>query len=94
MMLVLWHAVLLHARWGGMIASRGAALLSIIGNIITAWSWFGVNQLGEGLHAYGFNDTLGYYLTLFVASQLAILAVGLCTLPWFSRLLPSRGAAA
>ncbi len=85
MMIVLWNAVILHARWGGMIATRGAALLSIIGNIITAWSWFGVNQLGEGLHAYGFNDTLGFYLTLFVASQLAILAVGLATLSWSGR---------
>jgi len=27
------------------------AVLAAGGNIVTSWSWFGVNQLGVGLHA-------------------------------------------
>jgi hypothetical protein len=31
--------------------------LAVGGNIITAWSWFGTNMLGVGLHSYGFTNT-------------------------------------
>ena len=34
-------------------------------NIIIALSWFGVNLLGVGLHAYGFTQTLAGGLALF-----------------------------
>ncbi|MEM9411854.1 MAG: cytochrome c biogenesis protein CcsA [Planctomycetota bacterium] len=53
LMIVLWNAVILHARWGGMVKERGIAALAVFGNIIVLWSWEGVNQLGVGLHAYG-----------------------------------------
>jgi hypothetical protein len=33
-------------------------VLSIAGIMVTVWSWFGTNQLGAGLHAYGFNNQL------------------------------------
>ncbi|MEM7477344.1 MAG: cytochrome c biogenesis protein CcsA, partial [Planctomycetota bacterium] len=56
MMIVLWNALLLHARWDRQVAERGFALLAIGGNIITTWSYFGTNQLGIGLHAYGGAD--------------------------------------
>ena len=52
-MIVLWNALILHARWAGMIRERGLAALAAFGNVITIWSWEGVNQLGVGLHAYG-----------------------------------------
>lgn len=53
LLIVIWIALILHARWGGMIKQRGLAVLSVLGIIITAWSWFGTNFLGVGLHAYG-----------------------------------------
>lgn len=53
LIIVLWNALVLHARWGGMIAQRGLAVLAVVGNMWTTWSWFGVNELGVGLHAYG-----------------------------------------
>jgi ABC-type transport system involved in cytochrome c biogenesis permease subunit len=53
LLIVLWIALILHARWGGMVKQRGMAVLCVLGNIITAWSWFGTNFLGVGLHAYG-----------------------------------------
>ncbi len=53
LMIVLWNALILHARWAGLIRERGLAALAAFGNVITIWSWEGVNQLGVGLHAYG-----------------------------------------
>ena len=56
LMIVLWNALVLHARWGGMVKERGLAALAVVGNIVTSWSWFGVNELGVGLHSYGFTE--------------------------------------
>ena len=77
LMIVLWNALILHARWGGMVKTRGIAVLSVFGSIVTAWSWFGVNQLGVGLHSYGFTDSVAFWLLVFVASQLLIMGIGL-----------------
>ena len=80
LMIVLMGAVLLHARWGGICKERGLMQLAISGNIITAWSWFGTNLLGVGLHSYGFTNSGFYWMLLFVLSQLFIMLLGM--LPW------------
>lgn len=77
LMIVLWGAVMLHARWGGLVGVRGFMLMAIFGNIVTAWSWFGTNMLGVGLHSYGFMDAAFRWIVLFVLSQLAFIAIGL-----------------
>jgi len=77
LIIVLWNALILHLRWGGLIRERGLVVCAIGGNIVTAWSWFGVNMLGIGLHSYGFTDAAFKWLVLFVASQLAFIALGL-----------------
>jgi len=85
LIIVLWNALVLHARWGRMIGDRGLAVLAVAGNICTAWSWFGVNELGVGLHSYGFTEGVLMVLGIFVASQLAVIAVGLLPLSyWWS----------
>ena len=38
LLIVLFNALVLHARWGGMVAGRGLALLAVGGNIVTTWS--------------------------------------------------------
>jgi hypothetical protein len=76
LIIVLWNALILHLRWGGMVRERGLATCAIIGNIVTSWSWFGVNMLGIGLHSYGFMDAAFYWLLAFVASQLVLIALG------------------
>jgi ABC-type transport system involved in cytochrome c biogenesis permease subunit len=76
LMIVLWNAVVLHARWDKLVRERGFALLCIAGNIITAWSWFGTNQLGIGLHSYGFTDGVLKALAAFFASQVLIIVLG------------------
>ncbi|MBL7042474.1 MAG: hypothetical protein ISR77_27800, partial [Pirellulaceae bacterium] len=52
------------------------AVLAVGGNIVTSWSWFGVNELGVGLHSYGFTEGVLLILGLFVVSQLIIIAIG------------------
>lgn len=80
LMIVLMGAIYLHARWGGICKERGLMALAICGNIITAWSWFGTNLLGVGLHSYGFTDSGFYWMVSFCLSQLAFIALVL--LPW------------
>jgi len=80
LMIVIMGAIYLHARWGGILKERGLMALAICGNIVTAWSWFGTNLLGVGLHAYGFTDSGFYWLVAFVISQL--LFIGLLLLPY------------
>jgi len=72
-MIVVWNAILLHARWGGLFRERGLMCCAIGGNIVTAWSWFGVNNLGIGLHSYGFTSGVMYALCGFAASQLVLI---------------------
>lgn len=79
LMIVLWNALFLHARWGGIARERGLMSLAIAGNIVTAWSWFGVNMLGIGLHSYGFMSAAFTWLMMFVVSQL--LLIGFAALP-------------
>jgi ABC-type transport system involved in cytochrome c biogenesis permease subunit len=75
LIIVLWNALILHARWGGMIRQRGLMCLAVFGNIVTSWSWMGVNMLGIGLHSYGFTAAAFQWLCIFIASQLALIAV-------------------
>ena len=75
LMIVLMTAIFLHARWGGVLKERGLMSLAIVGNIITAWSWFGTNLLGVGLHSYGFTDSGFKWLMIFIASQVFFIIV-------------------
>jgi len=80
LIIVLWNALVMHARWDGMVKARGFALLCIGGNIVTSWSWFGVNELGVGLHAYGFTEGVWFSLWMFWLSQLVCIGIGLTPL--------------
>lgn len=73
LLIVLWNAIILHARWGGMVRRRGLMMMAVFGNIVTSWSWFGTNMLGVGLHSYGFIDKAFVWLALFMASQAAVI---------------------
>jgi cytochrome c-type biogenesis protein CcsB len=76
LIIVLWNALVLHARWGGIVRERGLANMAIVGNIVTSWSWFGVNMLGIGLHSYGFTAAAFRWLTMFIASQVCLVLLG------------------
>ena len=86
LMIVLANALLLHARWCGVAKDRGIAVLAIVGNIVTLWSWFAVNEMGIGLHSYGFTEGTMQKLSYFWLSQLIL--IGLACIPyryWVSR---------
>ncbi|MGY8714339.1 MAG: cytochrome c biogenesis protein CcsA, partial [Verrucomicrobiia bacterium] len=75
LLIVIWNALILHARLSGIAKICGIATLAIFGNIVTAWSWFGTNMLGVGLHSYGFMDKAFNPLMWFFASQLFFIAL-------------------
>ncbi len=75
LLIVIWNAIILHARWGGLARARGIMALAIFGNIVTAWSWFGTNMLGVGLHSYGFMDKAFSALVSFVIANLVIIGI-------------------
>ncbi len=75
LMIVVWNAIILHCRWGGLVRDRGLIMLAIFGNIVTAWSWFGVNMLGIGLHSYGFMDEAFNSLRWFAIMQVLFMLV-------------------
>jgi ABC-type transport system involved in cytochrome c biogenesis permease subunit len=77
LLIVLWNALVLHARWGGYARERGVMLMAVFGNVIVSLSWFGVNMLGIGLHSYGFMDKAFWWLAAFTASQLGLILLGL-----------------
>ena len=83
LLVVLWNAIILHARWGGFARERALAVLAVFGNVIGSLSWFGVNMLGVGLHSYGFMDQAFGPLLTFVGSQLAIMTIGLLPLKYW-----------
>jgi ABC-type transport system involved in cytochrome c biogenesis permease subunit len=74
-LIVLWCAIILHARWGGFIRQRGLMIMALFGNIVTSFSWFGVNMLGVGLHSYGFMQKAFPWLVGFMISQLGLMAI-------------------
>jgi ABC-type transport system involved in cytochrome c biogenesis permease subunit len=77
LLIVIWNAIMLHARYGRMVKNRGFAVMAVGGNIVTAWSWFGVNQLGVGLHSYGFTQSATFWLMVFVLTQFLVVLLGL-----------------
>ncbi|MBB5039252.1 cytochrome c biogenesis protein [Prosthecobacter dejongeii] len=77
LMIVLMCLVILHARLGGYIREIGLHCCNLILGCIVIFSWFGVNQLGVGLHAYGFTDGTWPKIYSFWAIQMLLLTYGL-----------------
>jgi ABC-type transport system involved in cytochrome c biogenesis permease subunit len=89
-LIVLWCAITLHARWGGFIRQRGLMIMALFGNIVTSFSWFGVNMLGVGLHSYGFMQKAFPWLVGFMISQLALMCVAAVPLERWRSFAPAR----
>ncbi|MBK8726127.1 MAG: cytochrome c biogenesis protein CcsA [Holophagaceae bacterium] len=77
LLIVLWNALILHARWAGYARERGLMVMAVFGGIITSLSWFGVNMLGIGLHSYGFMDKTLYALLSFISFEVLVIAFAL-----------------
>lgn len=74
LLIVLWLIWVLHGRISGQLkpiwVTAGLAYLSVI----VALSWFGVNLLSVGLHAYGFTDSAAWILGGFAAIETIFLS--------------------
>jgi ABC-type transport system involved in cytochrome c biogenesis permease subunit len=75
LMIVLWTALLFHARIAKLIGPRGLAVGASLGMIVVMWAWFGVNLLSIGLHSYGFTSGIATALGIYVAGELVFLGV-------------------
>ncbi|MBT6121662.1 cytochrome c biogenesis protein CcsA [bacterium] len=82
LLIVIWSALMLHARMAGIFRVRGFMVAAVFGNIVTAMSWFGVNMLGIGLHSYGFMDSAFVWLLLFCMVQVFFIILGLLPPKW------------
>jgi ABC-type transport system involved in cytochrome c biogenesis permease subunit len=77
LLIVLWSLMILHARMGGYIRDLGIAVSSVVLGMIVAFSWWGVNLLGVGLHSYGFTSGIWTLLMVFWASETVVACLGL-----------------
>ncbi len=75
LLIVLWCAILLHARYFGIIRELGMAVGSVLGAIIVSLAWLGVNLLGVGLHSYGFTSGAAVKLFSYIGAELLFLIV-------------------
>ena len=75
LVIVLWSAILFHARLGRMIGPRGFAAGSVLGVIAVLCAWIGVNLLGVGLHSYGFTSGLARGLAISAAVEILFVLV-------------------
>jgi ABC-type transport system involved in cytochrome c biogenesis permease subunit len=82
-LIVLWNAIILHARWGGLVKQRGMMVLAILGIIVTSWSYFGTNLLGIGLHSYGFMEGASGRLQLVWLGTAILAGIGLIPLRYW-----------
>jgi ABC-type transport system involved in cytochrome c biogenesis permease subunit len=85
LMICLTQIAILHARMGGYLKSFGVAMASIAGGVVIAFSWWGVNLLGIGLHSYGWTEGVSRALTIFYGFEGLILLAG-----FWHRLAPLR----
>jgi len=83
LLIVLWQLAILHARKGGYIRELGLHAACVFQNIVVAFSWWGINQLGVGLHSYGQTSGIMRALIVFYAFELVVLTIA--ALVWMQR---------
>ena len=74
-MIVLWMLILLHARLGGYIKGLGFNAGAVVCGMVVAFSWWGVNLLGVGLHSYGFTSGIFRVLAGFYVFEMLIVVL-------------------
>lgn len=79
MLIVLSQILILHGRMGGYLREHGVCMAAAFGGTIVAFSWWGVNLLGVGLHSYGFTSGISRALWTYYWIQWGIVGVGAIT---------------
>lgn len=80
LLIVLWSAIVFHARMAGLIHETGIAICSVIACMVVMTSWFGINLLGVGLHSYGFTQGLATGLYIYYALEIVFIIFSLVIL--------------
>jgi ABC-type transport system involved in cytochrome c biogenesis permease subunit len=80
LMICLSQLAILHARMGGYLKPFGFSMATIAAGGVIAFSWWGVNLLGIGLHSYGFTSGILSGLLTFGAIEAFVLAAGALTI--------------
>jgi len=75
LMIVLWTALLFHAKVAQMIGPLGLAVGAVIGMMVVMWAWFGVNLLSVGLHSYGFTSGVATSLIIYAVFEVVFILV-------------------
>jgi len=78
---ITWQLCFLLAHRFACHTARGILVMSVLGNIVVGFGWFGPNLLSDGLHAYG---TRNYLLLLLAAVvfNFAVFVIGLAPAGW------------
>jgi len=76
LLILLWSAILFHAKLANWIKEIGMAFGTIIGVIAVSLAWFGVNLLGVGLHSYGFTSGIAKTLFIFILFEVMFIFAG------------------
>ena len=74
LLIILWCAVVFHARRAGMVKQTGTAVGAILSLVLVMFAWIGVNLLGIGMHSYGFTTTGVTALYSFLIGEAIFLA--------------------
>jgi ABC-type transport system involved in cytochrome c biogenesis permease subunit len=74
LLIVLWTAAILHARGPRIVGDVGMAAGAVLGIVVVAVAWQGVNLLGVGLHSYGFTSGAAFWLALLAGAELLFVA--------------------
>jgi ABC-type transport system involved in cytochrome c biogenesis permease subunit len=76
LLICLTQLAILHGRLSGILKTFGICMAAIFGGCIVAFSWWGVNLLGIGLHSYGFTSGIFNALMTFYGIEGAVLLTG------------------
>jgi cytochrome c biogenesis factor len=73
LMIVLWAAILFHAKAAGLVKVRGFSIGAVLAIFTVLFAWLGINLLGVGLHSYGFTQGTLWGLIGYALAECAFL---------------------
>lgn len=74
-LIVIWCAIMFHARMGNMLRETGVSAMAVGGCVVVMIAWLGINNLGVGLHSYGFQSGLARGLIIYMVAEAVFLLV-------------------